>query len=196
MDLSGNEANRNTAEDAREFLARAFVYRPRLLRIARTRSPDYDGAEDAVSAGLLKAMDRRHQLRNPERLFPWLVRIIIRQCYDQSRSREIATEFEEELASGVSDDRLETIAAIESILDAMLAIRPRSYRDVLVYYYYRGYDYQRISETLKLPVGTIKSRMSRGRDSLLKEFRERGIKASDIDSIQNLSQWSELLNAG
>lgn len=194
------ELNRKSSQEASEFLARAFIHQPRLLRIARTRSLDQHRAEDAVSEALLKAMDRRHQLRDPARLYSWLVRIVIHQCYDQLRTREIATDIDEEITINKSTatpaHRLELVAAIETVLDAMLSIRPRTHRDVLIYFYYHGYDHERMTEILNLPVGTIKSRLSRARESLLKEFHKRGIKESDMDFIQDLGQWSEMLNGG
>ncbi len=189
-----------------EFLEACYEHRERLLIVAQARLRDRDRSEDAVSDAIIKAARRRHQLRDVNKLFPWLARIVTHQCIDMLRKdrREVPAEFSDEddasvhPTSGRFDDpgyRLELAASIETVLDAMLAVRPKAFRDVLIRYYYRGLGYAEMCLDLNLPAGTVKSRLNRARHVLLRELEQRGVSAADFETIPQLGVWPEILHA-
>ncbi|MCB1308855.1 MAG: RNA polymerase sigma factor [Leptospiraceae bacterium] len=190
--------------DRNAFLETAFQYHDQLLTIANARLRNQDRAEDAVSEAILKAGARRHQLRDPARLPGWLSRIVINQCMDQLRRdrRECNIDYNDSRVRNPrtpleSDSRaehnLERVNAIENVLDAMLEIRPATHRDALILFYYRKFSYEQIARHLSLPVGTVKSRLNRAREALNRELSARGIQSADLDLIQDLAQWPDIL---
>lgn len=188
-----------------EFLEACYEHRARLLTVAQAKLRDRDRAEDAVSESIMRAARRRHQLNDPNKLFAWLARIVTHQCIDMLRKdrREVLAEFSDEddapptAANDAYSDpayRLELAASIETVLDAMLAVRPKAFRDVLIRYYYRGMGYADMCLDLNLPAGTVKSRLNRARHVLLHELEQRGVSAADFESIPQLGVWPEILN--
>ncbi|MCB1172368.1 MAG: sigma-70 family RNA polymerase sigma factor [Leptospiraceae bacterium] len=190
------------------FLEAAHSHRADLLRIAHARLRDRDRAEDAVSDAILKAALRRRQLKDPDRLWAWLSRIVVNQCYDQMRGAgrevvtdlqtqaEVLTDFSPHNQSLSPESRARMIEGIESILDAILSIRPLEFRDILMYFYYHNLDHQALADHFQLPMGTVKSRLARARTLLARILHERGIEAVELDRIRNLAQWPDILTDG
>lgn len=119
-------------------------------------------AEDAVAESLEMAWKRREQIREPEKLWGWLMAIVVNtsKTLYQKRSREIVMDIREMPI-------METVEDVEKS-DIWLAVAElgENHREVLLLYYYDGYSVKEIAEMFKVPEGTIKSRLSRARKEL------------------------------
>lgn len=119
-------------------------------------------AEDAVAESLEIAWERREQLREPEKLWGWLETIVTNtsKTLYRKRRREIVMDIRKIQIA-------ETIEDVEKS-DIWLAVAElgENHREVLLLYYYEGYSVKEIAKMLKVPGGTIKSRLSRARKEL------------------------------
>lgn len=119
--------------------------------------------EDAVQSAIEKGWRKAAALRDERKLKPWLVRILINECYSILRAskRELPAETQYE-PPGCADPRR------DALRDGILAL-PDTLRLPIVLHYMEGFSINDIASALRCPKGTVLSRMNRGRN-LLKEY--------------------------
>jgi len=139
---------------------------------------EVDAAADATQEAFISAFRKLHQFRG-ERFKPWLLRIVTNACYDELRRRqrrpaasleelhEVHASHDSPLVSQQEDpeqhaQRHELNNAIQECLSAL----PDDQRVITVLSDVEGYTYQEISAITGLPLGTVKSRLSRARGRL------------------------------
>lgn len=153
----------------REDMARALVeHRVSMLRLALVIVRGGADAEDAVSEASVRALKKCASLRDPAKVKKWLMSITARAAYDILRRRRRETPVAELPEIPVLD------YPAESLFARIRRELPAGYADVLVLYYYEGYAAKEIAEMLKLPLGTVTMRLSRGRDRLKRLLTEGG----------------------
>jgi RNA polymerase sigma-70 factor (ECF subfamily) len=134
----------------------------KLYAIARLILRDSERAEDATQEALVAAWRQLAALRDPDRFDSWLRRMLVRACYREAgrdlRQRRIATLIT--TFPPVGPDPGLTIADQDELERGFSALRPEQ-RALLVLHYYLGLPLQETSEILGIPVGTVKSRLSR-----------------------------------
>jgi RNA polymerase sigma-70 factor (ECF subfamily) len=183
-----------------DFLEKAHQFHPKLLNLARIKLFDLYDPEDAVSEALLKACGKRGQLRDREKLYWWLKRIVINYCNDILRQKLKDLKLRDSVESEQAPDdrgpamleRLVLAQDIERILDIMLTLEPEEYSEVVILYYYRKFNYEQISESLDVPVGTVKSRLNRARKSLKEALNETNIGREDLERVRDISRWPDI----
>ena len=138
-----------------------------MFRAARALLDSDAAAEDAVGEAVLLAWQSFHRLRDPAAAKGWLVRIAINCAYGQRRKtgREVALEGLEERPA---PERPEGPGGLWEAVRAL----PREQRLAVILYYYDDMSVAEIARTLGVPQGTVKSRLSRGRDRLRQILRE------------------------
>ena len=146
----------------KEFAERIGSMQTTLYRVSRSILPQLCDCEDAVQSAILKAWRQINHLRDDDKLQSWLIRIVIHECYAllKKRRREVPTLVlpEKAVPLGADPDLYRFFAAL-----------PEKIRMVMVLYYVEGYDISGIAEILRLPRGTVKSRLSRGRERMRQE---------------------------
>ncbi len=174
--------------DRRRFEELALPHLRALLGFALRLSGDESAAEDLVQETYLKALVAFPALRDPERARPWLFQILSRLAIDRQRAggREVAAEPEDldrfSLYDKITDedpfpysDRLheDFLAQFrdEEVRQALMAL-PELYRIPLLLLYAEGLSYRELAEVLECPVGTVMSRLHRGRKILERELWE------------------------
>ena len=137
-----------------------------------------DAAADACQEAFLKAYQAIKQYRGGS-FKSWLLRIVTNACYDQMRykSRRPATSLEditqdsddpsEKLING-SERPEESIlrGELNDLIQVGINHLPEDQRLILVLSDVQDFSYQEIAEIVGQPLGTIKSRLSRGRQRL------------------------------
>jgi RNA polymerase sigma-70 factor (ECF subfamily) len=160
-----------------------------LYRFAAKLTGDRSAAEDLVQELYLKALQAFPRLRDPGRVKPWLFQILSRLVADRHRSggREVATDSVEDLdrfslydliweedpmpySDHLHDDFLAQFRD-EEVRAALLAL-PEVYRVPVVLLYAEEMSYRELAEVLGCPVGTVMSRLHRGRKILERELWE------------------------
>lgn len=155
------------AGNRRILLRRMQEVRPKLFRTALAWSHDRDLAEDLAQETLAKALVKVDQLRSAEALEGWLFRIMTNLWRDHVRRDRPADTLEdthartEESPEDVNDQR-ETVRRVREAVHAL----PENYRMVLTLVDLGGFSYAETAAILGVPVGTIMSRLSRGRTQL------------------------------
>jgi RNA polymerase sigma-70 factor, ECF subfamily len=165
------------------FEEKTLPYLKPLFRLALRLTGDPAAAEDLVQETYLKALRSFHTLRDPERVRPWLFQILSRLVIDHHRSalREVPIESPDELDGFSLYDRIadeDPLPYADNLHDAFLAqfpdeeVRrallalPEIYRIPLVLLYVEDLSYRELAEVLGCPVGTVMSRLHRGRKAL------------------------------
>ncbi|TCP57882.1 RNA polymerase sigma-70 factor (ECF subfamily) [Tumebacillus sp. BK434] len=129
-------------------------------------------AEDVVQEAFTKAYFSIGKLQSPHAFHSWFSRIVTNLCLDRLKRRRysLASERIEEVAeqrdsaSGLSRS-LERL----TIEEALGRLSPEM-REVLVLRELQGFDYQEIAEILRIPIGTVRSRLHAGRLHLRKHL--------------------------
>lgn len=134
---------------------------------------DRDHALDAVQETFLTAFRKAEQFKGNSALGTWIYRIAVNTCYDQLRkqSRRRLEPIPDHLDP--SDDSaaaaLESAALRPEIQRALLAI-PAEFRSAIVLSDIEGMGLSDVADVLGVPIGTVKSRLFRGRRLLAREL--------------------------
>jgi RNA polymerase sigma factor (sigma-70 family) len=147
---------------------------PRLRRFARSLVRDAADADDLVQAALERALKARAQWQEGSRLDSWMYRIMRNSWIDEgrARSRRAQTFVPEEAGADVADPRHEEIEQRASLRDvgrAMEALPPEQ-REVIALVLVEGLAYKEAAEILGIPIGTLTSRLTRGRQALARRL--------------------------
>ncbi len=120
-----------------------------------------EDCEDAVQNAILKAYNKLDTLKKEEYFKTWLIRILINECYSLKRKKHPIVSYEEYFEYAKAKDK-------EDYSELYFAIRqlPNRIRITIVLYYVEGYSVEEIKQILKIPSGTVKSRLARGRKLL------------------------------
>ena len=142
---------------------------PRLRLFARSRVFSEAGADDLVQETCLRVIDREQQFDADTNLLAWSITIMKHIQIDSSRSAR--NRYETTSADDILD-RPDTLAvrAVESRLELnevhkALHKLPEEQREVLALMG-GGFSYREISEAVGIPMGTVMSRLARGRVEL------------------------------
>ena len=145
-----------------------------LYRFAYRLSGSGADAEDLVQQAFLAAHAKIDQLRDPAKSRPWLV-AVVRNAYRKSIRRERPLSFSTVGASPepVTETDLDQFLTAESVQEALGEL-PEEFRSTLILFYFDDLSYTAIAELLDVPIGTLMSRLSRGkahlRQKLLPDF--------------------------
>lgn len=139
---------------------------PRLRRYARAMLGDRVAADDLVQDTLERAWSRVGQWRVGSDLRAWLFSIMHNLRVDQLRRPSLRTESIDE-----AHDELPTRATQSDQLEVMdiasaLSQLPEEQREVLLLVALEEMSYADIAAALGVPIGTVMSRLSRGREKL------------------------------
>jgi RNA polymerase sigma factor (sigma-70 family) len=144
---------------------------PRLRRFAHALSGNGADADDLTQATVERALRSRGQWEPGTRLDSWLYRIMRNLWIDtvRARGRKEKHEAPEEEAFGVGEDPRDAIESSLELKRAMAAMErlPGEQREVVALILIEGFGYREVSEMLGLPIGTVSSRLVRGRTALL-----------------------------
>lgn len=165
------------------------LYYNKAYRTAYMITKDYALAEDIVQESFIKAFRNIHQLRDVDKFASWLTTIIKNTainlfCKNNNTVpvddvekiipflREIS-QSDKSLDDIIINKELKTI-----VFNAVMGLNDK-YKDIFIFRYYSGFSYEQIAAELNMSVGTVKSRLSRGREIIrqvlleyLEEYRE------------------------
>lgn len=157
----------NKTEEQRErFAALVTEHSRSMYRAARALLPGDADAQDAVGEAVLLAWQSFERLRKPEAARSWLLKITVNCAYSHLR-RQSRVVYLEQPEGAAPEDRGEA----ESLWEAVLRL-PEDQRLAVTLYYYEDMPVAQIAHTLGIPQGTVKSRLSRGRERLRQLLRE------------------------
>jgi RNA polymerase sigma-70 factor, ECF subfamily len=147
---------------------------PRLRRFALSLTGSVAEADDLVQAACERALRARDQWTPGTRLDSWVFRIIRNLWIDAIRKRktEGIVEAIDEVAHVKGEDGrqvTETALTLTDVSDAVSKL-PEEQRAVLLLVCTEERSYQEAADMLGVPIGTVMSRLARGRRSLAERF--------------------------
>jgi RNA polymerase sigma-70 factor (ECF subfamily) len=147
-------------------------YYDRLAYVAFTYVHDQNRAEDLVQQSFINAYLSTDQLKDPTRPYPWLVRIVINQCLNETRKnrREQPMEFLPEQRSMSTEDIYMQQSRNKEVYATIMSL-PEKFRTPIILYYFEELSIREIADALKLSEGAVKTRLSRGRDQLKNKLK-------------------------
>lgn len=145
--------------------------RPRLYRLAFSWCKDSYLAEDLVQDAMIRALQKQAQLRDEELLDRWVIRILANQWMDHVR-HHVRDENIDDIEQVLPIDEYQSPdnvrsrdEMIERVRSAVMCL-PQMQRIVVTLVDLEEFSYKEVAATLDLPIGTVMSRLSRGRQAL------------------------------
>ena len=129
-----------------------------MYRIARSYLRSEHDCLDVISEAILKAWQKRETLREEQYFGTWLCRIVIHECINLLR-RQKRTVLVESLPQQVQETGNQEL---RQALDAL----PQPYRIATVLHYMEGYSVEETARILRVPKGTVSSRLYYARKQL------------------------------
>lgn len=160
----------------REFRQNLVALLPRLRRFARALSGSADTADDLLQTALEKAIRSARSYDTARRLDSWLFKIMQNAWLDMRRDLakrrhenldDVEAPYEDARVSLEARDELRRAASAYARL-------PEEQRAVLALVVLEGFSYKDAAETLDIPIGTVMSRVARGRAAIAAVVRADG----------------------
>jgi RNA polymerase sigma-70 factor, ECF subfamily len=141
---------------------------PRLRRYARALTRAADRADDLVQDTLVRALTKGHLWQPGTDIRAWLFTIMHNQYVNTVRKemRDSATVDIEQMSSTLAATTDPTAGRQLAELDRALARLPDEQREVILLVGLEGTAYESAAQIPGVPIGTVRSRLSRGRNSL------------------------------
>jgi RNA polymerase sigma-70 factor (ECF subfamily) len=130
-----------------------------------------EDAVDAVQDVFLACLRKLPGFRGESAFTTWLYRVTVNVCYDTLRKRKREEPPGEELPETPVPDGTDAAAAAVDVHRALARV-PEEFRAVLVLHDLQGQPYEAVARILGAPLGTVKSRLHRGRVLLARLLRE------------------------
>ena len=153
------------------------------LRMTGNRTDALDATQDAFVA----AFRRAHSFRGEAAFGTWIYRIAINASQDllRKRSRDVVSETEETEAHAGGAERVEDAVVARLDVARALAALPEEYREAVVMHDLGGVPYDEISQLTGAPMGTVKSRISRGRRQLAELLEHREVRQTSNQTTRD-----------
>lgn len=146
--------------DKEEFTRLVLTYQQSMYRFALGILRNQQDAEDVLSTAVLKAYEHQTSLRDKNRFKAWIMSIIANEAKNMiSKTKRLL----------LVDDMTIYEEAVEenqnNIWDSVMELGEQ-HRQIVILYYYDGFSTKDIARILRVSEGTVKSRLSRARQSL------------------------------
>ncbi len=153
-------------------------YQDRIYNLCRYMLKNREDAQDAAQDVFLKAYRRLKDFRPESSIYTWIYRIAITTCLDYRRKsrREVfrSEPLTEDLPScDPSPEKLYESGEISDSMTSVLQKLPEKLRAAIVLREIEELSYEEIAEVLHTSAGTVKSRISRGRERLRRLLKKK-----------------------
>src|SRR6188472_225943 len=181
---------RRLAEEARDrvhFEEEALELADQVYRVARRLVSTREEAEDLVQETYARAFRSWRSYRPGTNLRAWLLRILTNLNIDRGRREQRAPDLQsldddefglfrslDDGSAGEDVDRLVERLSQDAIVQALSSV-PHDFRDVIVLVDIGDFTYQDAAQILDIPVGTVMSRLHRGRRILKNELAGKAV---------------------
>lgn len=151
----------------REFRRLVGNSRDRLYRVAYSWTHNPHLADDLVQQTLCKALNNQRQLKDLRAAEAWLFRIMSNSFKDYHRAKREVVSTDDVVLANRKTPEHETeeqllVARVRRAVDEL----PMAQRQVVTLVDLEGFTYASVAEILEIPVGTVMSRLCRGRRAL------------------------------
>jgi RNA polymerase sigma-70 factor (ECF subfamily) len=184
---------RKLAEEARDrvrFEEEALDLADQVYRVARRLVSSREEAEDLVQETYARAFRSWQSFQPGTNLRAWLFRILTNLNIDRGRRLQRAPDMQpleegdyflynklEETGEPPAEERVDDRLSQDDAVAALSAV-PHDFRDVIVLVDIGDFSYADVAQILDIPIGTVMSRLHRGRRILKRELAERTVGSS------------------
>lgn len=144
-----------------------------LYHIAIAIVNNEEDAGDAIGETIVKAYMNLKKLRKPEYFKTWITRILINECRKVLKQKQKIVSIESYQGKGRIEDN---VIEKEEHMDLQNAIQKltEKQRNVVMLFYYNDLSVEEIAQILKVPIGTVKSRLNTARNYLYEILSKEG----------------------
>ncbi|RFU69970.1 RNA polymerase sigma factor SigW [Peribacillus saganii] len=160
------------------------LYKDKVFQLCFRMLGNRHEAEDIAQEAFVRAYVNIRSFNIDLKFSTWLYRIATNLCIDRMRKKKPSVYLDAEVAGTdgldmysqlasdipLPEDELETLELQETI-QAQIIKLPEKYRSVIVLKYIEELSLKEISDILDLPIGTVKTRIHRGREALRNQLR-------------------------
>jgi len=149
-------------------------YQRAIYSIAARYLRNHVEADEVAQETFIRAYFSLKTYNNKYRFYTWLLRITINLCHDARKKQQRCVPLEDNHGLDGSEDPLEktiqgdSCARIRSEIEGL----PKEQKDVILLRVDKELSYEEIGNVLDIPVGTVMSRLHRGRKVLLERLKD------------------------
>jgi len=166
--------------DEKAFTELVSRYQDRLLNFVGRIVTDQETAEELIQETFLRIFNQKHSYTPDYAVSTWIYTIALNLARSELRKRKLrkflSLDFlKEESDVEIADKSTNTAEGLGPILQKAIEGLPEDYRTAFILCDIQRLPYQQIAEILRVPVGTVKSRINRARAMLrdkLKPYKE------------------------
>ena len=157
----------NTSETPQNIHEQIVTLLPRLRRFARNLTRNPHDADDVVQIAVERALLKLDQWRSEARLDSWMFKIVRNAWIDElrSRGRRDRVFVAAEAGESVGTDSMARETDLLAVQSAMARL-PLDQREAVGLVLVEGLPYREAADVLDVPIGTLTSRLARGREAL------------------------------
>ncbi len=145
---------------------------PTLYRIARGQLLIEADQQDAVQEAIRRSWEKRGSLKNERYLQTWVIRILLNVCHDIQRHGKREFPVDE-----IPDRPLEA-PDYTDLRSALFRLKDKE-RVPVILHYIEGYDVRHVAEILRIPAGSVKTRLMRARAHLRDILNEEALEDNE-----------------
>lgn len=161
-------------------------YEKRIYNYCYRMTNSQEDAEDLAQEIFIKVYKNLKSFKGNSKFSTWIYRIAYNTCIDKYRKKEVATvsltlnsdeeEKEIDLPSNdpLPEERIVSREEYDVVCECISELKPE-YKNAVILRDIQNYTYDEIAEILNIPLGTVKSHISRGRASLRDALIARGV---------------------
>jgi RNA polymerase sigma-70 factor (ECF subfamily) len=159
---------RARAGDLEAFETLVRVHQDRIYNLAYRITGNHEDAADAAQEAFVRAFQGLARFRQDAAFGTWLHRIATNAALDLVRRRPAVSPIElpADLSAPGGPEQEASRREISRRVQAALGAVPVEFRAAVVLRDLQGFAYEDIARVLQVPIGTVRSRISRGRDAL------------------------------
>lgn len=141
---------------------------PSLKRFAMKLRGNEQDADDLVQSTVLRALEKKHLFQEDTNLFRWTSKIMYNLFVtDYRRQTRFESKYDcEELIKNESVEAEQGSKAELRFVNESIETLSEEHRDILIMVCIKGMQYAEVAEELDIPIGTVRSRLSRAREQL------------------------------
>lgn len=153
-------------------------YKLPIYKTAKAILKNEDDVCDAIQETLISIYSNIKTLKDEKYFKTWAIRITINKCYDiiarndVNNKKVVLMQNATEIIENESEDK----SNVKIDLDRALSLIDNDLKIVTVLYYYDDVSVKEIADILGIPVGTIKSKLSRAREKMYKILKQEEVK--------------------
>ncbi len=156
-----------------DFETEAMPFVPDLFRVAMYLKRNKDAAEDLVQETMMQELKSFHRYKMGTNCKAWMTTIMYNTHYKQLRKQtnlQLVADTEEKIAQTIPFEApIPQQITDEDVLSALEEV-PEIFREIVVLCDVEGFSYKEISSIMDVPMGTVMSRLHRGRKVLRGEL--------------------------